>query len=214
MPGVATTLVASMNPAFQGAARQAISAHQQGDNGLQAFASSLPGMIIPTLMAVGLGYVTSHIVDSYLAPPVDMDLERRKMYEEMRGMVKTGDAPTGNAYRKPDPEVKTRVINPAERDMNDMTTLVKSSITKLKEAREDLAKAEGKSRCSLCKTTLSELGETLQRDEETVKKETDFILKTSDKWRTMQDLKATGKLRADASWDTMTPSERKLVGGI
>jgi hypothetical protein len=227
MPSVATTLVSSMNPAIQGAARQAMQAHADGENGIQAFAENLPGMIVPTILAVGIGYFTSYVVDHYIAP-VDHLSEREKMYAEMREIARKAAEETPrpknveNYYqpRTPREEPKPfeskvpRTLTPAEQDMYEMTNLVKSAKTKLKEAKMDLVKAEGKSKCSYCKATLTELSEKLEKDEEVVDKETEFILSTSEKWSKMQDLKATGKLRSTATWDTMTPQERKLVGGI
>jgi hypothetical protein len=218
MVGIATTLVSSMNPAIQGAARQAMQAHTEGENGLHAFAESLPGMIFPTLLAVGIGYVTSHVVDKYIFP-TDIQADREQMYVEMRELAKKhADGELAISYNDPKSQTKRespkRTITPAERDMNEMTDLVRASMTKLKEARMDLVKAEGKSKCSYCKATLSELGEKIQQDEDIVKKETEFILSTSEKWSKMQELKSTGKLRSDATWDTMTPKERNLVGGI
>ena len=228
MPSVATTLVSSMNPAIQGAARQAMQAHAEGENGIQAFAENLPGMIVPTILAVGIGYFTSYVVDHYIAP-VDHISEREKMYEEMREIARKAAAESPRSSRadsyprntqfdrdepKPFESNVQRTLTPAEKDMYEMTSLVKSAKTKLKEAKMDVVKAEGKSKCSYCKATLTELSDKLGEDEAVVDKETEFILSTSEKWSKMQDLKATGKLRSTATWDTMTPQERKLVGGI
>lgn len=167
-----------------------------------AFVQAMPAMI-----GTAVGVIGSRLVDVVLPPKSSRDLfnEYYKAVEssELPPTVADADAILHHtaaprpAARLPPQPVKKQYNAAGKGDMAVMTDEIQQAITSLKTAKEH-------TRCSLCRATLTEL-------EEDVQKKTEFIRQSTTMWNAMQDMKERGDLPEDAAWSDLTDEQKQMV---
>ena len=153
--------------------------------------------ILPVTAAVVLSHIANTAVDKIIVKP-DEEKRIEDLYNEMMKKVEASKLPR----REEAPEM---------RDMRDMSSLIEDSIHSLQEAQKSLETATEKTKCGVCKNSLSKATEVVKTDLLEVKENTRGIMSASKKYSALQRLKSMGKIDKDKKWSELSDEEKENV---
>lgn len=156
--------------------------------------------ILPVTAAVVLSHIANTAIDKVITKE-DESKRIENFYTEMMKKVEASNLP-----RREEP--------PDMRDMRDMSSLIEDSLTSLQKAQKSLEVATGKTKCGVCKESLSKATEVLKSDLLEVKENTRGIMSASKKYSALQRLKSMGKIDKDKKWSELTIEEKNIVREI
>lgn len=157
--------------------------------------------VLPVTAAVVLSHIANTAIDKVIVKP-DEDKRIEDLYTSMMKKVEASNLPR----REEAPEMK---------DMRDMSSLIEDSITSLQKAQKSLEVATEKTKCGVCKDSLSKATEVVKTDLMEVTENTRGIMSASRKYSALQRLKSMGKIDHGKKWSDLSDEEkdevRKLV---
>jgi|GEM_PF-4401400 hypothetical protein len=156
--------------------------------------------ILPVTAAVVLSHIANTAIDRVI---VKEDEEKRieNFYADMMKKVEASNLP-----RREEP--------PDMRDVRDMSSLIEDSLSSLQKAQKSLEAATGKTKCGVCKESLSKATEVLKSDLLEVKENTRGIMSASKKYSALRRLKSMGKVDKSKKWTDLTMEEKDMVRSI
>ncbi|MFA5235198.1 MAG: hypothetical protein WC390_12435, partial [Sulfurimonas sp.] len=145
-------------------------------------------------------HIANTAVDKIIAKP-DEEKRIEDLYNEMMKKVEASNLPRHEEA----PEMK---------DMRDMSSLIEDSLTSLQKAQKSLEIATEKTKCGVCKNSLSKATEVVKTDLLEVKENVRGITSASRKYSALQRLKSMGKIDKTKKWMELSEEEKEQVRTI
>lgn len=156
--------------------------------------------ILPVTTAVVLSHIANTAVDKIIAKP-DEEKRIEDLYNEMMKKVESSKLPRTEEA-------------PEMRDMRDMSSLIEDSLSSLQQAQKSLEIATEKTKCGVCKDSLSKAAEVVKNDLSGIKDKTHGIMSASKKYSALQRLKSMGKIDKTKKWLELSEAEKEQVRSI
>jgi len=166
--------------------------------------------ILPILVTT----VTSHFLlktvdDIFFNQDKD---DRGKMFKDISHLIDTSDLPHESDLIT---ELSKSRENISEYDKkesyDDLDELIAKSIKSMDEAARAMSVANTKTKCKVCKETLSTLSKEISKGKEKIQENTHYIITAAKKADAMQRLKKQGRLPLDLKWDDLSEDQKELV---
>jgi hypothetical protein len=166
--------------------------------------------ILPILVTTVTSHFLLKTVDNIFFEQEKGDRDR--MFKDISHLIETSELPRESDMITAMTKSRDKISESDKKDSyDDLDELISKSIKSMEEAARAMSVANTKTKCKVCKETLSTLSKEISKGKEKIQENTHYIITAAKKADAMQRLKKQGRLPLDSKWDELSEDQRELV---